>query len=111
MARFTLASALVLCLFTVASSGQESDMRRAGCPQCVSRLAIPSNSPRDGGYYVGGGLPVRGEGRCSQHEGTWGWDYVGLLFTKRIALNWSHGSRYQGGAGAYKTDGPKLRHE
>ena len=28
-----------------------------------------------------------------------------------LALNWGHGARDQGGAGAYKTDGPKLRHE
>jgi hypothetical protein len=77
----------------------------------VSWLAIPSNKCRYGGYDVGGGLPVRGEERSAFHEGTWGWDYFGILFPKKIALNWGHGLRHQGGAGAYKTDGPKLRHE
>jgi hypothetical protein len=91
--------------------GGACGMCRAGHPRHVHRWAMPSNTRRDGGYYVGGGLPVRGDARCAQHEGTWGWDYAGLLYTKRVALNWSHGSRHQGGTGAYKTDGPKLRHE
>jgi len=86
-------------------------LHRAGHPECISPLAIPSNTCRYGGYYVGGGLPVRGENRCAAHEGTWGWDYVGILFPKKIALNWGHGLRDQGGTGAYKTDGPKLHHE
>ncbi len=84
---------------------------RAGHPECVRRWAIPSDNYRYGGYYVGGGLPVRGEQRCVFHEGTWGWDYFGILFPKNISLNWGHGRRDQGGAGAYKTDGPKIRHE
>ena len=86
-------------------------LHRAGHPETISPLAVPSNRCRYDGYYVGGGLPVGGEGRCVAHEGTWGWDYFGILFTKRIALNWGHGARHQGGGGAYKTDGPKLRHE
>ena len=95
----------------LAAAGNGCGLCRAGHPRHVHRWALPSNSCRDGGYYVGGSLPVRGEGRYAQQEGTWGWDYAGLLFTKRIALNWSHGKRYQGGIGAYKTEGPKLRHE
>lgn len=83
-------------------------LHRAGHPECISGLAIPSNTYHYGGYYVGGGLPLRGDGPCAAHEGTWGWDYCGILFPKRIALNWGHGLRYQGGTGAYKTDGPKL---
>lgn len=84
---------------------------RAGHPECVSRWAVSSNNNRYGGYYIGGGLPVRGEAPCLYHDGTWGWDYFGILFTKRIVLNWGHGLRHQGGSGVYKTDGPKLRHE
>lgn len=26
----------------------------------------------------------------------------------RVALNWWHGQRYQGGIGAYKIDGPEV---
>lgn len=93
----------------VSDNYRACDHARAGCPQSLRWLTIPSNTRFYGGYYVGGGVPVLGEGRYP-HEGTWGWDYPGILFTKRIALNWTHGRREQGGTGAYKTDGPKLEH-
>jgi hypothetical protein len=80
---------------------------RAGCPQCVSRYAQPTRTPEYVGYYVGGGAARDGEPRYP-HEGTWGWDYGGRLFPKRIMLNWWHGERSQGGTGAYKTEGPKI---
>jgi hypothetical protein len=86
------------------------DHARAGCPQCQRKHAIASNNHFYGGYYVGGGTPTRGAGR-SIDDGTWGWDYGGILFTKRISLNWTAKGRPQGGTGAYKTDGPKLRKE
>jgi hypothetical protein len=79
---------------------------REGCPLCVACYALPSNTPRDTGYYVGGGAAFFGQRRCSD-EGTWGWDYAGIV-PKQIALNWWHGRRYQGGTGSYRTDGPRL---
>ncbi len=82
---------------------------RAGCAECIRPRAIPSDTGRYCGYYVGGGAVAFGQGRYLD-EGTWGWDYLGLCFRKRVALDWWHG-RYQGGAGQYQTDGPKLRHE
>jgi hypothetical protein len=85
-----------------------ADQERAGCAMGIRRLAIPSNTKHYGGYWVGGGLPCKGEDPAL-HEGTFGWDYFGMTFPKRIALNWSHGQRYQGGTGAYKTDGPRLQ--
>ena len=91
---------------------QGEPFRRAGDPQCVSPLARPGESPRGVGYYVGGGARVHGwlgEER-RPHEGTWGTDYAGLLVHKKIDLRWSHGGRYQGGVGAYRTDGPRLIH-
>lgn len=87
---------------------RECDFARAGCPQCLRKITIPSNTRFYGGYYVGGGTLTRGAGRCIE-DGTWGWDYSGILFPKRIALKWTAKGRYQGGTGAYKTDGPKLR--
>ena len=81
--------------------------KRAGYPQCISKLAWPAQSARECGYWVGGGAPHRGQGRYAD-EGTWGWDYNGILFPKKVALGWWHGRREQGGSGAYKTDGPKL---
>jgi hypothetical protein len=87
-----------------------SGLHRAGHPEHVHSWAIPSNSCRYDGYYVGGGLPFRGEAPCVFHDGAWGWDYFGVLFPKKIRLNWSHGSRHQEGTGAYRTDGPKVFH-
>jgi len=84
------------------------DHARAGCAMNIRRFAIPSNTRHYGGYMVGGGLPVKGDGPFLD-EGTFGWDYAGILFNKRIALNWSHGARYQGGTGSYRTDGPRLQ--
>ena len=86
------------------------DFARAGNPQCQRKITIPSNTRFYGGYYVGGGTPTSGAGRCLD-DGTWGWDYSGILFPKRIALNWTAKGRSQGGTGVYKTDGPKLRKE
>ena len=84
------------------------DHERAGCAMNVRRFAIPSNTRHYGGYQVGGGTPFGGEGPTLE-EGVFGWDYFGVLFNKRVALNWSHGRKYQGGTGAYSTDGPRVR--
>ncbi len=59
------------------------------------------------GYYVGGGASWGGETRHVD-EGTWGWDYLGSPFRRRVALHWWHGRKPQGGSGAYKTDGPHI---
>ncbi len=88
---------------------RDCDFARAGCSQCLRKITIPSNTRFYGGYYVGGGTPTKGAGRCIE-DGTWGWDYSGIAFPKRIALNWTAKGRAQGGTGAYKTDGPKLKY-
>ena len=79
-----------------------------GLPQ-VAWWAIPSDTGHYLGYYVGGGCgrPLKAEPRRSD-EGTWGWDYQGWLIPRRVTLEWWHGRRYQGGTGAYQSDGPKL---
>jgi hypothetical protein len=87
-----------------------ADHARAGCAMLVRSRAIPSNTRHYGGYWLGGGVPVIGAVPVAE-DGTYGWDYFGILFSKRIDLRYSHGHRYQGGTGAYKTDGPRLRHE
>ena len=83
------------------------DFRRAGNPQRVAKLARPGNTWGYGGYYLGGGAPWHGEPR-RWSEGTWGWDYWGHSFKRRVALRWYHGRKEQGGAGAYEPDGPRL---
>jgi hypothetical protein len=92
-----------------ASSGEDPHCR-AGHPTEVSCLAAPSNTHSFVGYYVGGGSPCPhlAEPRCV-NEGTWGWDYAGCVFRRRVILAWWHGRCYQGGTGAYKSDGPKLK--
>jgi len=84
---------------------------RAGYPQKVAPWARPSVNPAYDGYYVGGGAPFsHGSGPCNPADGVWGWDYFGRVYSRRVALGWWHGERWQGGAGAYKTDGPKVLH-
>jgi len=87
----------------------EDEQERAGFPQEISRFARPSTNAGHVGYYVGGGAAWwRRSEPPTPIEGTWGLDYQGRLFPRRVILNWWHGRRYQGGTGAYKTDGPKL---
>jgi hypothetical protein len=85
----------------------EPKVCRMGCGPRVAWYARPADSKGDCGYYVGGGRALGGEPRCPT-EGTWGWDHPTRLLTRRVALAWSHGRHYQGGTGAYKTDGPKV---
>jgi hypothetical protein len=87
-----------------------ADFARAGCPMLLRPRTQPSDTRSYGGYWIGGGQAIRGY--CPNAEdGTFGWDYFGLLFTKRIDLHWSGGRKHQGGTGAYKSDGPKIKHE
>jgi len=86
---------------------------RTGCWRCcpgypprVGILCAPSNTWHYGGYYVGGGTIFRGGEPRDVNEGTWGWDYGGLLNHKWVVLDWSHGRRYQAGGGTYRTAGP-----
>jgi hypothetical protein len=86
---------------------------RAGYPRALADHLATSTTPGGIGYYVGGGVPighrhVQGEPR-RRDEGTWGWDETGTAhFRHRVILGWSHGRRYQGGTGAYRTDGPVV---
>jgi hypothetical protein len=82
----------------------EDGHQRAGHPLEVRPHAVPTDTGHYVGYYVGGGAACRGDAPCPE-EGTWGWDYGGLLLPKRVALGWYHGRRYQGGPGAYRTTG------
>lgn len=85
-------------------------MQRAGYPQRVSCIAAPSDTGAYIGYLVGGGVHCGGEGP-NRLDGTWGWDYSGRWLHRHIFLLWTHGARYQGGTGAYKSDGPHIEHK
>jgi hypothetical protein len=108
MRRYQWLALPTCCVFALldAASGQA---QRAGYAQEVAPWAMPSDTGRYVGYLVGGGsLSIRKGDPPLPDEGTWGWDYRGGLFQRRVMLNWWHGRRYQGGVGAYKTDGPKV---
>jgi hypothetical protein len=82
---------------------------RAGYPRELAGHLEQSATAGGIGYYVGGGVKWgHGEGR-TVHDGTWGWDETGHgLFRRRVILGWSGGRKYQGGTGAYQTDGPVV---
>jgi len=92
---------------------QGDQFARAGNPQCISPLAMPAESPHEVSYYAGGGARTKARGGEERREveGIWGVDYGGILFPKHVDLGWWHGARYQGGYGAYRTDGPRLLHK
>lgn len=90
------------------SDGHNHTFERAGYPNEVSKLAHPTNTPKYAGYYVGGGCVCRGGGP-GPLQGTYGWDFVGgCLVRPKVMLAWCFKCRYQGGSGAYKTDGPHV---
>jgi hypothetical protein len=113
--RGALAGALAWMLTAaVACAGEEPPAPQPGPIPCrgpyvlpVARWARPSNTGAYDGGYVGGGCACAGEARAP-HEGTWGWDYIGCCFSRRVFLNWYHCGRYQGGIGAYEANGPSL---
>ena len=103
-----------LCLGVAATAARGQQPPCATCTYpapCGSKCAVPSDTGRYVGYYVGGGVATAWHGgpRC-QNEGTWGWDYAGFgLLPHRVALLWSHGKKLQGGTGAYATDGREVK--
>jgi hypothetical protein len=107
--RFWLGTLAVVACSAAFACGQSCDCQSGSCCE-PSRFARPSDTGRYFGYYVGGGSAFRGDDRLA-NEGVWGWDYGGFHFVPRIELLWNHGRRYQGGAGAYQTDGPRFLEE
>ncbi|HUP77354.1 MAG TPA: hypothetical protein VM260_02255, partial [Pirellula sp.] len=73
-------------------------LERSGFPNCIGRFAKPSTDAYHQVGYVGGGTLFGGTGR-RMDEGTFGMDYAGHWFSRKTWLKWSHGVRYQGGAG------------
>jgi hypothetical protein len=84
------------------------EIKRSGNPWDCSRWAKPQAVCDYVGYYVGGGAPRRcGRTRCPD-EGTWGWDYHGRWFPRRVRLAWFCWPHPQGGEGHYQPDGPRV---
>ncbi|HEV8058546.1 MAG TPA: hypothetical protein VGP68_01655 [Gemmataceae bacterium] len=104
-ARWILWTALVWLAGSAALRADEP-CDRSGYHGKIAWYALPTNTISYTGYYVGGGEAVGGSCRRSE-DGTWGWDYRGLL-PSRVALWWNNRDRYQGGGGTYKVDGHPL---
>ncbi len=100
-----------LCLISAVSLKAEEppvdDEHRSGHASSIAPWARLSGSRHYSGGFLGGGAAWRGETR-SEIQGTWGWDFHGLIGSKKIWLGWRNGRRDQGGQGAYKTDGPRI---
>ncbi|MEI8213065.1 MAG: hypothetical protein WCI02_13025 [Planctomycetota bacterium] len=87
----------------------EPGLQRAGNPDCISRHAQPGIDRDHTVGYIGGGTPFSHWGECrTSQEGTFGMDYSGWLFHRNTWLLWSHGGLYQGGAGRYESEGPRI---
>jgi hypothetical protein len=100
---------ILVILALVLAAAQSRAQAPAECSPRPRWLLLPSDTGSYVGYYVGGGCaqPRHAEPRLPD-EGTWGWDYQGWFLPRRVILGWWHGRRYQGGTGAYKTDGPQF---
>ena len=80
---------------------------RSGHASSIAPWAQPAVRRHYSGGFLGGGAARRGEDR-NQIQGTWGWDFHGLLPRQNTWLGWWNGRREQGGRGAYKTEGRRL---
>ena len=116
----TIAITISFCAVALAGTRPVTSSRRtaparattrpSGVAYPVGRFAKPTYGPDYNYGWVGGGAPSwRGQPRRA-NEGVWGRDYQGVVYLRRVWPNWWHGQREQGGAGAYRTDGPKLFH-
>ncbi len=81
---------------------------RPAVPPPVACWAVPSRTPAECGGYIGGGGGILHRDPRYIQEGTWGWDYQGWFGLHKVFLLWNHGRRYQGGEGAYRTQGHKV---
>jgi hypothetical protein len=85
----------------------ENGCKRSGV-EGLSRFAQCSVSAKQSVGYVGGGGSLLSGSQRYTHEGTFGLDYSGHWFHRKVWLLWNHGAKEQGGAGAYATDGPRI---
>ncbi len=85
-------------------------MHRAGYPQSIACWAVPSDTGAYCGYPVGGGCSCHHFGRLPnpQCDGTWGWDYCGRCFARKVFLLWWCNPHEQGGRGQYQPEGPNF---
>jgi hypothetical protein len=84
------------------------EVERAGCPRDVSRWARVQNPCFYTGYYLGGSAASDENVRQFWNQGTWGWDYSGKYIARLVRLDFRCSPQYQGGAGNYRPDGPRV---
>lgn len=113
MARHRLGVGIVpLLAVSFAAAAAPADDPPAACPTParpvpgVAWWARPSDTGRYVGYSVGGGCLWRGYPPAPD-QGTWGWDYSGLLHP-HINLLWCHCGRRRD-VPAYRTVGTNVK--
>ena len=82
-------------------------MARAGFPNLVAPWAKPGRSPKEAPGYVGGSIPLGGDGPDAPSEGVFGYDYVGYGPSGRVFLGWAH-DPVSPRMGPYRTDGHRV---
>ena len=80
---------------------------RAGFPNVVAPWAQPSKTPKEMPGYVGGSIPLGGDGPAVPWDGVFGYDYVGYGSPGRVFLGWGH-DPVNPRMGPYRTDGPRV---
>ncbi|MSR32954.1 MAG: hypothetical protein EXR99_15785 [Gemmataceae bacterium] len=89
-------------------SNPEHSWQQTGWANRVKKHAMPTHSPGYGGYWVGGAC-VKNGGAPGPVDGTYGRDYFGRLFERKVVLGWCFKDKAKGGAGNYATDkGPVV---
>jgi hypothetical protein len=104
---------LVVCLLALSpAAALAGDEPAPPCPAPARPLpgvacwAVPSDTGRYVGYSVGGGCLVRGA-EPGPDQGTWGWDYGGLLIHPHIRLLWCY-CAHRRDVPAYRTTGTNV---
>jgi hypothetical protein len=101
---------LIVALLIVLGAPRFGDAQepcdRSGYQGRVAWFAVPSNSKGYAGYSLGGSKAIRGSEPRSE-EGTWGWDYRGII-PSRVMLRWNRGEYHEGSGGTYRVDGKPV---
>ena len=80
---------------------------RAGESNVVAPWARAARTPKQMPGYVGGSVPLGGDGPAAPWDGVFGYDYVGSGPPGRVFLGWAHDPTYPR-MGSYRTDGPRV---
>jgi hypothetical protein len=90
-----------------ATTAADHTFARAGFPNVIASWAQPNRTPKQMPGYIGGSIPLGGDGPIAPVDGTFGYDYVGYGPPGRVFLGWAH-DPVNPRMGSYRTDGPRV---